>query len=137
MTATLKRRLGQLEQIVQRVTEPEKRQNCVLLAQPAPEASAEVQSKFLADKDAALKRGDMVILLVGMRPRAAANHGTDVKAAHDEDDAAPEVSAQMPPGRRGAGRSANHDLLDELSRNVPRPDQDEEVGRRSRSWRRG
>jgi hypothetical protein len=137
MSATLKRRMGQLEQVVQRASEPEKRRNSVLLAQPAPEASAETQAKFQADKDAAIKRGDMVILLVGLRSSAAADDRANVKAAHDEDDAAQEVPERMPPGRSGAGRSAIPDLLGDLSGKVVRPVEDDEVAAKSRSWRRG
>lgn len=67
MNATLQRRIQRAEKAIDQLANPERPKEIVLLAQPAPDATAELVAKFEADKGSALERGAFVIVLTPLK----------------------------------------------------------------------
>ena len=68
MNANLQRRIKRAEKAVDQLANPQKPKEVLLMAQPGPDASAEVIAKYEADMGAALERGAFVIELRPLQP---------------------------------------------------------------------
>lgn len=120
MKSTLQRRIKQLEKLVEQVTNPEKPQEVVLLATPAPGAPAQAVEKFRADMSAAIQRGAFAIVLAPLDSPVAVDAGDRVKIVRQGWEAQVEFLARTPSKTR-AGSTALDDLLNRLPGNVIRP----------------
>lgn len=117
MSATLQRRIKQLEKLVEQVANPEKPQDVVLLGTPGPDAPASEIEQFKADMRAAIARGAFVIVMVPLGAEATVEDGDQVKVVNHEWEGQLEVLARTP-SRSREGQTALDDVIGGLSGNV-------------------
>lgn len=116
MSTVLKRRIRQLEKMVEQVAVPVQPRAVVVLEAPEDAAPAAEKAKFAADQDAAIRRGAWVIVIVGRGSKSAQLHPSAI-TADSEVDAMGKTLALLP-SSDGLHRTALQQVLGSLSGNV-------------------
>lgn len=128
MSTTLRRRIQQLEKLVDQVAKPEKPREVVLLASPGLDAPASEAEQFKADMRAAIARGAFVIVMAPLGAAPTVAESDQVKVVNHEWEAQVEVLARTP-SRRREGMTALNDVMSGLSGNVIGPVAQEQTRR--------
>lgn len=117
MSTVLRRRIKQLERLVDQVATSDKPSEVVLLSIPAEQADPEAMAQFLEGKRAAMERGAFVIVMVPLGSAQTVDEGDQVKVVNHEWEAQMLALAHTPSTQR-EGNTALDDVIASLGGHV-------------------